>query len=330
MARVLITGASGFTGNWLGRACAEAGDEVIGVARTAGDTPPDSYELVALDLCDAGAVRQLLRRRAPEVVYHLAALSSVGESWERPAETLRENIESAVNVLEALRAEAPDARTVWVSSCEVYGSPTAVPIPEDAPLAPANPYAVSKLAGDQLAAVYADAHGLELVRARPFNHTGPGQQSRFIASSLARQIAEGQLDGEDPIELVTGNPDTRRDFTDVRDVVHAYRLLASTDGLRGEVFNVCSGKSISAAGQVELLASLVEPTRVEHTVDPSRVRAHEVRELRGDPTRLHEATGWEREIPFRQTLAEIVEWWRRELADDQRLRTRRPISESSG
>lgn len=330
MARVLITGASGFTGNWLGRACAEAGDDVIGVARSAGDTPPDSYELVALDLRDAGAVRRLLRRRAPEVVYHLAALSSVGKSWERPAETLRENVESAVNVLEALRHEAPDARTVWVSSCEVYGSPTAVPISEDAPLAPANPYAVSKLAGEQLAAVYADAHGLELVRARPFNHTGPGQQSRFIASSLARQIAEGQLDGEDPIELVTGNPDTRRDFTDVRDVVHAYRLLASTDGLRGEVFNVCSGKSISAAGQVELLASLVEPTRVEHAVDPSRVRAHEVMELRGDPTRLHEATGWEREIPFGQTLAEIVEWWQRELADDQRLRTRRPISESSG
>jgi GDP-4-dehydro-6-deoxy-D-mannose reductase len=330
VARVLITGASGFTGSWLARACAEAGDDVIGVARSADDTPPDSYELVGLDLRNAGAVHRLFDSRAPEVVYHLAALSSVGESWERPAETLLENVESAVNVLEALRYEAPDARTVWVSSCEVYGSPTAVPIPEDAPLRPANPYAVSKLAGEQLAAVYADAHGLELVRARPFNHTGPGQQSRFIASSLARQIAEGKLDGRDPIELVTGNPDTRRDFTDVRDVVHAYRLLASTDGLRGEVFNVCSGKSISAAGQVELLASLVEPTRVEHAVDPARVRAHEVMELRGDPARLHDATGWERAIPFRQTLAEIVEWWQRELADDQRLRTRRPISESSG
>jgi GDP-4-dehydro-6-deoxy-D-mannose reductase len=330
VARVLITGASGFAGSWLARACADAGDEVIGVARNVDDGPPDSHELVALDLRDADGVRELFRVREPEVVFHLASLSSVGRSWEHPAATVRENVETAINVLEALRLEAPDSRTVWVSSCEVYGTPSSVPIPEDAPLAPANPYAVSKLAGEQLAAVYADAHGLELVRARPFNHTGPGQQSHFIVSSLARQIADGQLAGEDPIELVTGNPETRRDFTDVRDVVRAYRLLAGTDGLRGEVFNVSSGKSVSAAEQVELFASLIAPTRVEHVVDASRVRAHEVMELCGDPTRLHDATGWEREIPFRATVAETIEWWQLELAGDQRLRTRRPISKSSG
>jgi GDP-4-dehydro-6-deoxy-D-mannose reductase len=330
VARVLITGASGFAGSWLARACAEAGDEVIGVARRVDADPPDSYELVALDLRDADGVRRLFRVREPDVIFHLASLSSVGNSWEHPADTVRENVDTAINVLEALRLDVPDARTVWVSSCEVYGTPSSVPIPEDAPLAPANPYAVSKLAGEQLAAVYADAHGLELVRARPFNHTGPGQQSQFIVSSLARQVAEGQLAGEDPIELVTGNPDTRRDFTDVRDVVRAYRLLARTDGHRGEAFNVSSGKSVSAAEQVELFASLIAPVRVEHVVDASRVRAHEVMELCGDPTRLRETTGWEREIPFRQTVAEMIEWLERELADDQRLRTRRPISESSG
>lgn len=330
MARALITGASGFAGSWLARACAGAGDDVIGVARSADGTSPDSYELVALDLRDGDGVRQLFRARKPEVVYHLAALSSVGQSWEQPAATVRENVESAVNVLEALRLEARDARTVWVSSCEVYGSPVSVPIREDAPLAPANPYAVSKLAGEQLAAVYADAHDLELVRARPFNHTGPGQQSRFIVSSLARQVAEAQLADDDPIEVVTGNPETRRDFTDVRDIVRAYRLLANTGGLRGEVFNVSSGKSVSAAEQVELLASLIAPTRVEHVVDPSRVRAHEVMDLCGDPTRLQQTTGWKREIPFRQTVAETIEWWQRELGGDQRLRTRRPISESTG
>jgi GDP-4-dehydro-6-deoxy-D-mannose reductase len=313
-ARALITGASGFTGRWLARACAQAGDEVIGISRTADGPPAEEWELVELDLRDADGVRDLFRTRRPDVVYHLAALSSVGHSWADPAGTMRENVASAVNVLEALRLEAPEARTVWVSTCEVYGSPASLPIVEDAPLAPANPYAVSKLAGEQLAAVYVDAHGLELVRARPFSHTGPGQRPRFVVSSLARQAIEGRLAGQDPIELSTGNADTRRDFTDVRDVVRAYRLLAQTDGLRGEVFNVASGRSISATEQVLLLGSLLAPTRVEHLVDPARVRAHEVMDLRGDATRLHQATGWEPRIPFRQTVADMLDWWQQELA----------------
>jgi GDP-4-dehydro-6-deoxy-D-mannose reductase len=313
-ARALITGASGFTGRWLARACAQAGDEVIGISRTADCAAAEEWELVELDLRDADGVRDLFRTRRPDVVYHLAALSSVRHSWADPAGTMRENVASAVNVLEGLRLETPDARTVWVSTCEVYGSPASLPIVEDAPLAPANPYAVSKLAGEQLAAVYVAAHGLDLVRARPFSHTGPGQRPRFVVSSLARQAVEGRLAGQDPIELSTGNADTRRDFTDVRDVVHAYRLLAQTDGLRGGVFNVASGRSISATEQVQLLGSLLAPTRVEHLVDPARVRAHEVMDLRGDATRLHQATGWEPQIPFRQTVADMLDWWQQELA----------------
>jgi GDP-4-dehydro-6-deoxy-D-mannose reductase len=327
--RVLITGASGFAGRWLARACVEAGDDVLGIGRTA-DPAAESFELLALDLRDGDGVRKLFRTRAPEVVYHLAALSSVGHSWEDPAGTMSENVASAVNMLEALRLEAPRARTVWVSTCEVYGSPSTLPISEDAPLVPANPYAVSKLAGEQLAAVYSEAHGLELVRARPFSHTGPGQQPWFVVSSLARQAAEARLAGVSPIELVTGNAATRRDFTDVRDVVIAYRLLADADGLRGQVFNVASGHSISAAEHVQLFASLLAPTRVEQVVDPARVRAHEVMDLRGDATRLREATGWEPRIPFPQTVGDMLEWWERDLESDQRLRTRRPISESSG
>lgn len=313
-ARVLITGAAGFTGRWLARACTDAGDDVLGISRTIAQAPCDAWELTGLDLRDADAVRKLFRARTPEVVYHLAALSSVKRSWEDPSATVEENVTSAVNVLEALRLEAPGARTVWVSTCEVYGSPSSLPISEDAPLAPANPYAVSKLAGEQLAAVYADAHGLEIVRVRPFSHTGPGQRPRFVVSSLARQATEQKLAGTDPIELVTGNADTRRDFTDVRDIVRAYRLLADTDGLRGDVFNVASGDSVSAAEQVQLLGSLLEPISIEHLVDPGLVRAHEVMDLRGDASRLHDATGWERQIPFRQTVADMLARWERELS----------------
>jgi GDP-4-dehydro-6-deoxy-D-mannose reductase len=323
--RVLITGASGFAGRWLARASAAAGETVVGVTRgpvEAGDLVDmvgmvREYSIVAADLRDEDAVHGVVRTAKPDLVYHLAALSSVGVSWEKPAGTVMENVATAVNVLEAVRSEAPDARVVWVSTCEVYGAPSRLPISEDAPVHPASPYAVSKTAGDQLAAVYADAGWLDLIRVRPFNHAGPGQASIFITSSLARQAAEAGITGAPSVQIVTGNPDTRRDFTDVRDVVRAYRLLAtSPEAAAGSVFNVCSGRSVSAAEQVKLLASLVEPMRVEHVVDPARVRAHEVMDLRGDSSRLHAATGWQAEIPFTQTMADTIEWWQRELRAD--------------
>jgi GDP-4-dehydro-6-deoxy-D-mannose reductase len=250
-------------------------------------------------------------RARPEVVYHLAALSSVGRSWDDPARTIEENVGTAVNVLEAIRHCAADARIVWVSSCEVYGVPERLPLVETARVAPANPYAVSKASAEMLADVYASSFELDIVRARPFSHAGPGQQPIFIMSSLARQAAEGRRAGVERLKIVTGNPDTRRDFTDVRDVVRAYRALA--EAAPAGVYNVSSNASISAAGQVELLASLMAPVAVEHVVDPARVRAHEVMDLRGDHARLTEATGWEPRIPLRQTMADTVEWWEREL-----------------
>jgi GDP-4-dehydro-6-deoxy-D-mannose reductase len=309
--RVLITGASGFAGAYLAEACARAGDEVIGISRR-GTTPgAGGSRCLPVDLRDAGAVRDAVRRGAPEVVYHLAALSSVGRSWEDPAQTLGSNVGSDVNLLEALRHEAPGARIVWVSSCEVYGAPPVLPAPEDSPLQPANPYAVSKLTGEQLASVYADAFGLDLVRARPFSHAGPRQLPIFLLSSLCRQAAEGRLAGAEHLRIATGNPNTRRDFTDVRDVVHAYRLLAERGG--GGVYNVSSGRSISAGEQVSLLAELLAPIKVEHFVDPARVRATEVMDLRGANDLIRRATGWRPEIPFRQTMADTIEWWEGEL-----------------
>jgi GDP-4-dehydro-6-deoxy-D-mannose reductase len=272
-------------------------------------------EGLAVDLLDADPVREAVRSTRPEVVYHLAALSSVGRSWEEPARTVQDNVAMSVNMLEALRAEAPKVRTVWVSTCEVYGVPEALPLTEDARLNPANPYAVSKAAGDMLAAVYVEAHGLDLVRARPFNHAGPAQRPTFILSSLARQAAEAQLTGADSLQIVTGNPDTRRDFTDVRDVVRAYRALAASD--ESGVFNVCTGRSISAADQVRLVRELIDPIEVEHVVDPGRVRAHEVMDFRGSHSRLTAATGWEPEIPIRRTMADTIEWWKRELASTE-------------
>lgn len=297
------------------RECAAHGDDVIALSRR-GTAPDGAGSGIAVDLRDAEAVAAAVAESEPTVVYHLAALSSVGRSWEQPAQTLDENVRSAVNLLEAVRRQAPEARVLWVSTCEVYGDPRALPIAEEARMAPANPYAVSKAAGEMLASVYAESHGLEIVRARPFSHSGPGQLPIFLLSSLTRQAAEGRRAGVSRLRIVTGNPDTRRDFTDVRDIVRAYRMLA-TGGAEG-VFNVSTGTSISAGEQVTLLGELLAPIEVEHVVDPARVRAHEVMDLRGDHTRLTTATGWEPEIPFRQTMADTIGWWMAELAREER------------
>jgi GDP-4-dehydro-6-deoxy-D-mannose reductase len=177
-------------------------------------------------------------------------------------------------------------------------------VTEDAPLRPQNPYAASKAAADVVAGCYADAYGMHVVRVRAFNHAGPGQEARYAISSFARQVA-ARAD-----VIVTGNPDTRRDYTDVRDVVRAYRLLAAT-GVAG-AYNVCSGRARSAR---ELIAALVEiaGVPVRHEVDAALLRAHEVAELRGSPAKLARLTGWEPEIPLERTLADTVAWWRERL-----------------
>jgi GDP-4-dehydro-6-deoxy-D-mannose reductase len=290
--RALITGAGGFAGAHLAAACGAAGDEVIGVSRATGT-----------DLRDPAAARAAVAGARPDVVYHLAARAHVGESWEDPAGFLADNPALAFGVLEAVRLEAPDATVVAVASGELYGPPASLPVTEEAPLRPQSPYAVSKAAADLLAGFYADAHGLRVIRARAFNHAGPGQEPSYAIASFARQAAAGG----DPLRIVTGNPDTRRDYTDVRDVVRAYRLLA--EHAEPGIYNVCSGRTASARELVEALAAAAG-ARLEHVVDDSLVRAHEVMEVRGSPERLRAATGWEPEIPLERTLADTVAWWR--------------------
>jgi len=247
------------------------------------------------DLRDAEATRAAIAAARPAVVYHLAARAHVGESWSDPHGTLDDNLAMTLNVLEAVRHEAPGATVVAVASGEVYGTPERLPVDESAPLRPQNPYAVSKAAADLLAGMYADAHGLRVIRARAFNHAGPGQEPTYAIASFARQAAQGAD------RIVTGNPDARRDYTDVRDVVRAYRLLAERAG--PGVYNVCSGRSASTAELVAMLG-------VEHVVDPELLRPHEVMELRGSYEALRAATGWEPEIPLAQTMRDTLTWWR--------------------
>lgn len=277
---------------------------MTGLARDGTDVP--------VDLRDARATAAAVRRARPDVVFHLAALSSVARSWEDPAATLAENTSSTLGVLEAVRTEAPHATVLLASSGEVYGSPASLPVDESAPLRPQSPYAVAKASADLLAGFYADAHGLHVVRARAFNHAGPGQRDGFVVASLTLQAARGVRAGAAEVRIVTGAPDTRRDFTDVRDVVRAYRLLAS--GAEPGIYHVCSGSTASAAEIVGLIRdALAGRARVVHVVDPARVRAHEVPEIRGSHERLTTATGWTPEIPFERTVADTLAWWGDEL-----------------
>jgi GDP-4-dehydro-6-deoxy-D-mannose reductase len=260
-----------------------------------------------VDLLDGAATREAVAAARPGVVYHLAARAHVGESWRDPAATLHENVAMTLNVLEAVRTQAPEATVVAVGSGEVYGPPARLPVDEAAPLRPQNPYAVSKASADLLAGFYADAHGLRVIRARAFNHAGPAQAPTYAIASFARQVARALDAGEDPVRIVTGNPDTRRDYTDVRDVVRAYRLLAA----RAEpgVYNVCSGRTASTTDLIAALAAAAG-VRLEHEIDPALLRPHEVMELRGSYDALRDATGWEPEIPLEQTLRDALAWWR--------------------
>jgi GDP-4-dehydro-6-deoxy-D-mannose reductase len=222
---------------------------------------------------------------------------------------VRDNLEMTANLLEAVRLEAPAAVVVVASSSEVYGPPERLPVDESAPLRPQNPYAVSKAACDLLAGQYADAHGLRVIRLRAFNQAGPGQSDAYVVGTVARQVAEAEAAGARSAVVRTGNPEPARDFTDVRDTVRAY---VSAAGLPAGAYNVCSGRATSVGDIVEL-ARQAARLEVRHEVDPSRVRAHDVQEVRGSAERLARASGWTPTIPLAQTVADAADYWRERL-----------------
>jgi GDP-4-dehydro-6-deoxy-D-mannose reductase len=267
-----------------------------------------------LELLDAGAVREAVARVRPGHVFHLAADASVAQSWDEPGSVIDNNVRSTLNLLEALRAEAPEASLLVACSGEEYGRPVDLPMTEEHPLRPQNPYATSKSMTDLLAGFYADAHGLRVVRTRAFNHAGPGQSDTYVVSSFARQIAEAEAShpADGRVVVATGNAEARRDFSDVRDVVRAYWMLAVERGEPG-VFNVCSGQALAVSDILTGLAAH-SPLEVERRTDPSRLRDNEVMEIRGSHDKLTEATGWQPETDFSDTLRDTLDWWRERVA----------------
>ena len=263
-----------------------------------------------LELLDADALQQAVGRLRPRAVFHLAARASVPFSWEHPRRTLRENVETTLNVLEAVRLEASDAAVVLAGSGEVYGVPGRLPVDESAPLAPANPYAVSKAACDLLGGQYAEVHGLAVTRLRAFNQAGPGQADEYVVGTLTRQVAEAELAGAEAATIRLGNLDSARDFTDVRDVA---RACADAAGAPAGVYNVCSGRAVKVRELLELLRGAAR-VEIRPEVAEDRLRAHDVPEIRGSAERFAQATGWRPEIPLERTVADALEWWRERLS----------------
>ena len=319
--RVLITGAGGFAGRHLCALWAAERAEVSGLGRrdlSPEEIPAGLERYLCCDLEDPRQAADAVTAERPDMVFHLAGQASVGSSWKDPAATIRGNLGTTINLLEALRRHAPQARVMIACSGEEYGAQSDLPVTEDHPLRPQNPYAVSKAAADHAAALYHEAHGMHVVRMRAFNHAGPGQSDAHVVSKLARQIAEGEVAaGEgDAAEIVTGGLDVRRDFSDVRDVVRAYRI--AMERVAPGAYNVCSGRSTSIRAILDGLSELAA-VEVSQRTDPAQLREREVNEIRGSHDKLARATGWSPEIPLERTLADTLEWWRErvgaELAD---------------
>lgn len=289
--RVLVTGSQGFVGSHLIAHLAQNGDEVRGIDREH-------------DVTSAAVMREVFADVRPEVTYHLAALTHVGDSWRQASEFTRVNVVGTQCVLDAAHAAVPASLTLIVSSAEVYGvvSDADQPLRESFRVAPSNPYSASKVEAERVAHEVARSRAQRVIIARPFNHLGPGQALTFVVPALVSRLLEAGERGVD--EIVVGDLSTRRDFTDVRDVVRAYRLLALL-GKAGETYNVASGHDVAIRDIATQLVDRLAP-EMRLVVDSTLLRPIEVPVSRGSYEKLHDATGWSPAIPLHVSLDDVI------------------------
>ncbi len=293
--RALVIGGTGFAGAHLVRLCLEAGDTVYATGRSGAgqrlEALSGKVELLALDVRDEAQALAAVREARPDRVYHLAGLSSSVRSFAQEEEVLRTNLLGLLHVLRSVKAEAKDARVLYVGSAEEYGrvDPAKQPLREDAPLRPVTPYGVSRASASLLALRFALAEGLHVVRTRSFNHTGPGQSTEYVCASFAEQLVRARARGELSTRVLTGDLSVRRDFSGVRGVARAYRALLEK-GEPGEVYNVCSGRADPLSSILERIGEMagVKPLAER---DPARARPADMTLLLGDATKLERTTG---------------------------------------
>ncbi|OGS19483.1 MAG: GDP-mannose 4,6-dehydratase [Elusimicrobia bacterium RIFOXYA2_FULL_50_26] len=313
--RVLITGITGFVGSHLAEYLLKMKDvEVWGIERwrsskTNIEHLKQQLKIIECDLKDATSIEKAVREIKPEKIFHLAAQSFVPTSWHAPAETISTNIIGQLNLFEAVRETGIDPVIQIAGSSEEYGMvyPNEIPIKETNPLRPLSPYGVSKVGQDMLGYQYFMSYNIKVIRTRGFNHTGPRRGDVFVESNFAQQVAKIEKGLQEPIIRV-GNLEARRDYTDVRDMVRAY-WLATEKCKPGEEYNICTGIDWTIQKVLDTLLSKSN-IKVEVKPDPARMRPSDVMVLLGDNTKFCAATGWKPEIPFEQTLSDLLNYWR--------------------
>lgn len=298
--RVFVTGANGFAGRHLVRHLASFGDEVTAGVFGGSEPIGEAESTQPIDIRDRQALQRVVAESTPEVIIHLAGVAFVPDAESQFEAALTLNVQGTFNVLDVAAAQSRPPRVVVISSGEVYGKPTGLPLTEDSPLAPANNYSATKVMAETMAEKFRRRNGLDVVIVRPFNHIGPGQDARFVSANFAAQLVQIQRGRQAPV-MAVGNLDVRRDFTDVRDIVAGYRAAAQCGG---GPYNLCSGGSTSIR---ELLYTLIDIAGVKVKIeqDPARVRPGEVPEIFGSRDRARERLSWEPHFHLRETLEDV-------------------------
>ncbi len=312
----MVTGAAGFAGGHLLDLLERDDCEIVGWRRPGEPLPPGRSETlgavrwVTFDIRDRDAVHAAVSAARPDVIYHLAGAAHVGAAWTKTALTLEINALGTHHLLEAVARARLRPRILIPSSAYVY-QPSDRAIAEDAPVRPNGPYGLSKLAQEMVGLRAFDEDAIPVIVSRSFNHVGPRQDPSFSTSSFSRQIATIEAGRAEPVMLV-GNLAARRDLTDVRDTVRAYRAIAE-HGTPGQIYNVCSGVAYPVSDVLDgLLAASRRPIAVR--VDPARLRPSDTPLVLGDPSRLRDELGWRPQIPFEQTLRDLLDYWRGAIA----------------
>jgi GDP-4-dehydro-6-deoxy-D-mannose reductase len=315
---ILITGCTGFVGRYVLEQCSLCYPQadVFGlVAHAVPSMQTHAVKLLVADITQRDQVQHAIAQARPDLIFHLAAQSSVADSWKNPQQTLRVNTEGTIHLLEALRAERLSPRIVLVGSGEQYGlvRPEENPIREDCPFRPANPYAAAKASQDLYGYQYFIAYDLPIIRTRPFNHFGPGQSSTFVIAKFARQLALIEA-GKAAPKFPVGNLEARRDFLPVEDVVAAYMKLAE-QGQPGAAYNIGSGHARSIRSMLDLLLTLTTVS-IQIYEDPALLRPIDVPLLEADTSRLRTDTNWQPTIPLEAALQRTLDYWRAVVASE--------------
>ena len=316
MKKILITGSTGFAGQHLIKhLLGENKGKIIGTYIDDSSLErmgaiKDKVDLVKIDLLDKEKVLNLVGKTSPDEIYHLAAFTAPGLSFESPSEVIMNNVSSEINILEAVKKNnLLETKILIVSSGDIYGDVKKedLPIDEETPLNPANPYSVSKVAQDFLGLQYFNAYGIRVIRVRPFNHIGPGQGPNFVVSTFSKKIAEIEKGQKEPV-LKVGNLEAKRDFTDVEDMVRAYSLVLDK-GKYGDVYNLGSGKSYKIKDILNKLLSFSEK-KIAVELDEALLRPIDTPELVCDYSKFHKLTGWAPKVPIDTTLKNTLDYWR--------------------